>query len=191
MFGGQPNASWAIWDDDGVADPMSRKRKSLASALLYGGPNAQRVLGGGARPMFGGLGRGTHSAASLPNAALPALTFNPFMAQLRAGITGLEAPTSVARQNVNDLTGQGTPASAAPGSPAGGPPAGVGGGPPSGLPAPAAPAALPQPPAGAPGSRFLQGTASVDPASTDSFYGNAQQIMPTLYGLRNGPRRAF
>jgi hypothetical protein len=106
---------------------LDQKRKTLLQSMLSGGPGAQRLLGGGRTA-------GGYSASNAPNAAVPGLTFNPFLAQLQRGVSGLQAPTQQARQVVNDLTG----------APAGGAPGGIpGGGAPAQAPAPSGGGAAP------------------------------------------------
>jgi hypothetical protein len=84
-----------------VGNPLDQKRKQLLSSLLSGRPGQQRLLAAGS-------GRGlakSFGAADAPNAAVPGLGFNPFLAQLQRGVGGLNAPTAGIRQQINDISG--------------------------------------------------------------------------------------
>ena len=76
-------------------DPFYDRRKKLISQLRQGGGMGGGPVHalGGARPMFGGMGRGSRSSFDLPMAALPHITFNPFLSQTNAGVPNLAPPT--------------------------------------------------------------------------------------------------
>lgn len=128
---------------------LDQKRKQLLSSLVRGVPGQSRLLAQGSGK--GGFTRG-YTANDSPLAAVPGLTFNPFVAQLQRGASGLASPTQAIRQQINDITGGaqpqapfGTPGAQAP-QPGGGPipDAGPQGGvqapaPAGGAPAPAGP----------------------------------------------------
>lgn len=85
---------------------LDQKRKQLAQSLLRGGPGQSRLLAQGNAGGKGGFTRG-FTANDSPFAAVPGLTFNPFVAQLQRGGQGqgLAQPTQGIRQQINDLTG--------------------------------------------------------------------------------------
>jgi len=90
-----------------------RRRQLIEALRRAGGIGGGRVMGSlGAKPLFGGFGRSTHSSMDFPQAALPALSFNPFLAQLQRGVPGLQGPTrgfdritGTSGGSVSDMTG--------------------------------------------------------------------------------------
>ena len=152
-------------------DSMDERRRQLLEAMRGGG---KTLLGGRKRalPLFGGYGRRSGSMADAPPAALPALTFNPWLAQLSRGVSNLASPTQ-----------HGDPLPAG----VGGGPAGVGGGPVSLNPPtpPTGHSVIPAAPQSQGGFRWLgdtkAGGTQAGPQPMD-FYGAAQSQLAGVNG---------
>jgi hypothetical protein len=77
-------------------DLEERKRKLVERLLQQGAANQTGLSGLRSLPLFGGRGRGSTDA---PNAALPALTFNPFLAMAAGrGAENFQAPNGITAQ---------------------------------------------------------------------------------------------
>lgn len=80
----------------GSDDLEERKRKLVERLIQQGAANQTGLTGLRSLPLFGGRGRGS---TDLPNAALPALTFNPFLAMAAGRATeAFQAPNGVTAQ---------------------------------------------------------------------------------------------
>lgn len=93
-------------------DQLDQKRKNLLQSLMAGRPGQQRLLGGVSGR--GGFTRG-YTASDSPTASVPGVSFNPFLAQLQRGFSGLNQPTAGVRQGIDNATAQ----AGAPGAPGG------------------------------------------------------------------------
>jgi hypothetical protein len=165
---------------DGTPAPsqLDQKRKQLMQSLLSGRPGQQRLLAQAGVSGRGGFTRG-YTANDSPNAAIPGLSFNPFLAQLQRGASGLAQPTQSLRQNIN-APGSGLPASggliASDNTPISPGDAGVG------APAPAiAPADL-----GAPASASAAPDLSQQ-STLDQWFQPTQGIYRQLFGVGDAP----